>query len=157
MIALSENGVVFDIDNVIASGTKWAWFGTWNGNFITKNGKFSDEYTEAYVLKKTYQSKYVITLDELPDWSTYSAGTTPMSYYIAGDANCDGTVDLADVVLVLKVISDPGKYGEKGTNATHITVQGAKNADVYERGSGLTSQDAIEIQRYLLKMVHSLK
>ncbi len=157
MIALSENGVVFDIDNVIASGTKWAWFGTWNGNFITKNGKFSDEYTEAYVLKKTYQSKYVITLDELPDWSTYTAGTTPMSYYIAGDANCDGTVDLADVVLVLKVISDPGKYGEKGTNATHITVQGAKNADVYERGSGLTSQDAIEIQRYLLKMVHSLK
>lgn len=71
MIALTENGVVFDIDNVIAAGTKWAWFGTWNGSFITNNGKFSDEYTEREVLDKTYNSEYVITLDELPDWSTY--------------------------------------------------------------------------------------
>lgn len=67
--ALTENGVVFDIDNVIATNARWAWFGTWNGSFITQNGKFSDQYTEAEILKKTYQSEYVITLDELPDLS----------------------------------------------------------------------------------------
>lgn len=69
IIALTENGVVFDIDNVVASNARWAWFGTWNGSFITQNGKFSDQYTDADVLKKTYQSEYVITLDELPDFS----------------------------------------------------------------------------------------
>lgn len=68
IIALTENGVVFDIDNVVASGARWSWFGTWCGDFITKNGTFNNAYTEADILKKTYQSEYVITLDELPDF-----------------------------------------------------------------------------------------
>lgn len=104
MIALTENGVVFDIDNVIAAGTKWAWFNTWNKEFITKNGVFSDEYTEAHILKKTYQSEYVITLDELPDWDTYTPGTTdPIQPETAeGDVNADGTFNLNDVVAMQK-------------------------------------------------------
>ena len=66
--ALTENGVVFDIDNVIASNARWAWFGTWGGSFVTANGKYSEQYTEAEILKKTYNSDAVITLDELPKW-----------------------------------------------------------------------------------------
>ncbi len=66
--ALTENGVVFDIDNVIASGARWSWFGTWCGDFVVKNGSYSEAYTEKAILKKTYQSEYVITLDELPKW-----------------------------------------------------------------------------------------
>lgn len=66
--ALTENGVVFDIDNVVASGARWSWFGTWCGGFVTQNGKYSEAYTEAAIMRKTYQSEYVITLDELPKW-----------------------------------------------------------------------------------------
>ena len=66
--ALTENGVVFDIDHAIASGARWSWFGTWCGDFVVKNGSYSEAYTEKAVLKKTYQSEYVITLDELPKW-----------------------------------------------------------------------------------------
>ncbi len=106
IIALTENGVVFDIDNVIAAGTKWAWFNTWNKDYITKNGKFSDEYTEEHILKKTYQSEYVITLDELPDWETYKSEnsepvppqTSPENPY--GDLNADGVADLTDLTLL---------------------------------------------------------
>jgi mannan endo-1,4-beta-mannosidase len=67
--ALTENGVVFDIDNVVASNARWMWFGTWCGSFVTENGKYSSAYTEADIMRKTYQSEYVITLDELPDFS----------------------------------------------------------------------------------------
>ena len=95
MIALSENGVVFDIDNVIAAGTKWAWFDTWNGSFITRNGRFSDEYIEADILKKTYTSEYVVTLDELPDWSTF----TP-EQAVRGDVNADGVCDSGDAAAL---------------------------------------------------------
>jgi len=104
MIALTENGVVFDIDNVIAAGTKWAWFNTWNKEFITKNGVFSDEYTEAHILKKTYQSEYVITLDELPDWDTYTPDSTEPTEpeTVKGDVNADGTFNLTDVVAMQK-------------------------------------------------------
>lgn len=66
--ALTENGVVFDIDNVVASGARWSWFATWCGGFVTNNGKYSEAYTEEDIMKKTYQSEYVITLDELPKW-----------------------------------------------------------------------------------------
>lgn len=106
IIALTENGVVFDIDNVIAAGTKWAWFNTWNKEFITKNGKFSDEYTEEHILKKTYQSEYVITLDELPDWNTYKPGNTEpeppqtSTEDLYGDLNADGVADLTDLTLL---------------------------------------------------------
>ncbi len=67
IIALTENGTVPDIDNIVAANAHWAWFGTWCGDFVMKNGKYSEQYTEAAIMKKTYQSEYVITLDELPD------------------------------------------------------------------------------------------
>lgn len=104
IIALTENGVVFDIDNVIAAGTKWAWFNTWNKDFITKNGVFSDEYTEAHILKKTYQSDFVITLDELPDWDTYTPDSTEPTEpeTVKGDVNADGKCSVADVVAMQK-------------------------------------------------------
>ncbi len=67
IIALTENGVVFDMDNVVASNARWAWFNTWSGDFVVKNGKYSEAYTEAEILRKTYNSEHVITLDELPE------------------------------------------------------------------------------------------
>lgn len=67
IIALTENGVLFDIDNVISTNARWAWFNTWSGDFVQRNGKYSKLYTEAEILNKTYNSEYVITLDELPD------------------------------------------------------------------------------------------
>ena len=67
IIALTENGVLFDIDNVVATNARWAWFNTWCGDFVQKNGVYSEEYTEAHILSYTYRSEHVITLDELPD------------------------------------------------------------------------------------------
>lgn len=66
IIALTENGVVYDIDLAIESGTRWAWFNTWSGDFVQRGGQYSEAYTEAHILRKAYDSEYVITLDELP-------------------------------------------------------------------------------------------
>lgn len=65
-----------------------------------------------------------------------------------GDANCDGNVDMSDVVLIMQALSNPNKYGTEGTSAEHITAAGSKNADV--DGDGLTVNDALNIQKYLL-------
>ena len=67
IIALTENGVLFDIDQVVNTNARWAWFDTWSGEFVVQGGKYSEAYTEADILRKTYHSEYVITLDELPD------------------------------------------------------------------------------------------
>ena len=66
LIALTENGTVFDIDNVVAANSHWSWFGTWCGDFVVSGGHYSETFTEKSVMAKTYNSEYVITLDELP-------------------------------------------------------------------------------------------
>jgi len=43
-----------------------------------------------------------------------------------------------------------------GTNENHITELGMTNADVYETDSGITPQDALEIQKYMLRLISEL-
>ena len=47
-----------------------------------------------------------------------------------------------------KVKGNPNKDGTEGTAAEHITAAGVKNGDV--DGDGLTVNDALQIQKYLL-------
>ncbi|MCQ2460219.1 MAG: carbohydrate-binding protein, partial [Ruminococcus sp.] len=72
---------------------------------------------------------------------------------IKGDANCDGEVNMADAVLIMQSLANPDKYGVNGTDDTHITEQGMKNADV--NGGGVTNSDALEIQKFILKLIDS--
>lgn len=71
-----------------------------------------------------------------------------------GDANCDGNTDMSDIVLIMQALSNPNKYGTNGTDAKHITSAGLKNADI--DGNGLTANDALRIQQYLLGEISSL-
>ena len=69
IIALTENGVVPDIDQMVMANTRWAWFNTWCGDFVQRNGFYSEAYTEKELLRRVYDSEYVITRDELPDFT----------------------------------------------------------------------------------------
>ena len=73
-----------------------------------------------------------------------------------GDANCDGKVNMADVVLVMQSLVNSSVYGINGSDATHITAVGQANADVYESGDGITNNDALSIQKYLINLITSL-
>ncbi len=59
---------------------------------------------------------------------------------IKGDANNDGQVDMADVVLIMQSLANPNKY--------QLTEQGRINADM--DGNGITVADAQAIQMMLL-------
>ena len=96
-----------------------------------------------------YAKKYGILFYALED--------KPVVY---GDANDDGTVDMSDVVLIMQSLANPNKYGINGTDENHITDFGLKNADV-SRGennapNGVTNDDALLIQKYLLGQVSTL-
>ena len=62
--------------------------------------------------------------------------------YLSSDANCDSTVDMSDAVLIMQSIANPSKY--------KLTAQGSFNADT--DGDGVTSGDALAIQKKLLKL-----
>jgi endoglucanase len=76
---------------------------------------------------------------------------------VYGDANCDGGVDMADVVLIMQALANPDKYGINGSDNKHITVKGIDNADVDTSSKGLTSNDALRIQEYLLHKIDTVK
>ena len=79
-----------------------------------------------------------------------TAKINDFDFYAFGDANCDSLVDMSDVVLVMQSLANPNKYGIKGTNEHHITEKGIDCADVEGNGNGITSSDALKIQKYLL-------
>ena len=62
-----------------------------------------------------------------------------------------------DVVLIMQSISNNDKYGLDGTDENHITDKGMALANVVDPdNTGLTVQDALQIQRFLLEMVTDL-
>ena len=75
---------------------------------------------------------------------------------LVGDANNDGGVDMADVVLIMQSLANPNKYGLNGSDEHCLTLQGAANADVPRTSKGITNEDALAIQEYLLGKIDDL-
>ena len=92
--------------------------------------------------------------------TTTSASTTvtntttkaPDKDVVYGDANCDGSVNLADAVLIMQFLANPTKYGENGSDPNHITAKGIANADCCNVGDGVTNKDALAIQKKMLAL-----
>ena len=51
----------------------------------------------------------------------------------------------------MQALANPDKYGENGSYEKHLTAQGKLNGDVDKATEGLTSNDALFIQEFLLK------
>ena len=75
---------------------------------------------------------------------------TDVNVTLLGDANCDNQVDLSDVVMIMQSLANPDKYGVTGSDSHHITKQGYANADVDQNSAGVTANDALKIQEFLL-------
>lgn len=71
MVAMSECAAMPDPNLIVRDNAYWLWFAVWNWDYIVKNGttELSDEYTSFEMMKKVYNSKVVITRDELPDFN----------------------------------------------------------------------------------------
>ncbi len=63
-------------------------------------------------------------------------------YALDGDVNCDGTVDMADAVLIMQYLSNPSKF--------QLTDRGRLNGDVDGKNNGITLTDVLVIQNRLL-------
>ncbi|MCM3782779.1 hypothetical protein M3231_07320 [Neobacillus mesonae] len=63
IISMTENGPIPDPELLQVYHADWSWFVTWAGEFIRDGIQ-----NEPNHLTKVYNSPYVITLDELPEW-----------------------------------------------------------------------------------------
>lgn len=92
---------------------------------------------------------------------TVPSGSSVLQPTMRGDASCDGIVKMNDAVLILQSISNGDRFGLKGSDASHITEQGAVNGDVAggdlgKGGDGLTPADALRIQEFLIEKIKEL-
>lgn len=129
----AENGDFYPISIVYENGTRT------EDVFINDMTDNDSRLMQAWVFTKGIENGYIQVGD-----------------YTAGDANCSGEVDLSDAVLIMQCVSNPDKFSLSGTAGSRITDQGYKNADVFAVGDGVTSKDALAIQKYMLKLIPSL-
>ena len=74
--------------------------------------------------------------------------TEPVSDVKYGDADLSGEINVNDVVAIMCYSSDPDRNG--------FTDEQINAADVFNRGDGVNSSDAVSIQKYLAKILSAL-
>ena len=92
MVCMSENDTIPAVDKLESSKAAWLYFCPWYDNYLR-------DLNSKEELDKIYNSDYCITLDELPDWSTYSPETS-QEELIRGDVDGNGKFSLSDIVLM---------------------------------------------------------
>ena len=159
MVAMSENDTIPSLTNLLEAKAGWLYFCPWYMTYLTQlNNKDT--------LKELYNSDYCITLDELPDWSSYQADapvtppavtTTTMKQQPAvttttktaskvsllGDVNCDGKVQISDVVLFSRYINE---------EPVKVSDVGLANADC-DFNKMTTMDDATRILLYIARLI----
>ena len=170
MVAMSENDSIPSLDSLVDDKAGWLYFCPWYMNYLT-----SEDINPVSNLKGIYNSEYCITLDELPDLKSYpingddtpkvtttkttattkstttattSTTSTDSDDILWGDANLDNSVTVADSVTILQSIGNKDKY--------KLEPNGKRNADVFNNGDGITSNDALSIQKYDAKQITKL-
>ena len=83
-----------------------------------------------------------------PDVDPLDEGGDPGKVTLWGDADCNGVVEINDAVLVMSYVSNKA--------ANPISDQGLLNADVNANGDGISSNDALAIQKYLANVLTEL-
>lgn len=76
----------------------------------------------------------------MPTTTTTTTTTTevPTVNESAGDANGDNKISIADAVFIMQSLSNPAEY--------KLTPENAENADIVNKGDGITSMDALAVQ-----------
>ena len=171
MVAMAENDTVPAMDNMLIEDANWLYFCPWyDGGEDGGTAFLGEAYQDHDELKKMYQSEYCITLDELPEDLYTSGGKTDTPVTTAkpattapavtttatggesgvtllGDANEDGTVNMADATAIIQHIGNQDAYG--------LSAQGLANADTTDDGQ-VTGVDAIAIQLLVAKQINKL-
>lgn len=115
-------------------------------------GEYSVPFTTAYIATTTTTTRTTMTATKIP-WNTMTTTRTAtkvpatgtqtqttagLKVTVWGDANCDGNVTIADATAIIQYLGNADEYA--------LSEQGALNADVIDRGGGITGADANAIQ-----------
>ncbi len=163
-----SSGKYIGLDHQVALGKNGISLGDFYANYASTEGSNLDGGKKAtgntqpkppvstVTTKPITTTTTTTTSKPITTTTTTTTPTEPNVEADYGDANCDGSVNLSDAILVMQAIGNPDAYGVNGTDKSRITKQGEINGDVNDPGSGLTNSDSLSIQKYLLKLISKL-
>ena len=105
------------------------------------SGRLVDEDGNVIIINGT---SAVISGTTAPKTTTTTTVAETGEASIKGDANCDGLMNMADVVMIMQSLANPDKY--------QLSDTGRENADIIGN-DGVTNLDALQIQKILLCLV----
>ncbi len=114
--------------------------------FIVNTHEFDSTKAGTYTIKVKCTDDYKSDYTVMNNIITFEVTVSDFSDLI-GDANENGDVNISDAVLIMQAIANPEEY--------QISKQGQLNADVYNRGDGITCNDALVIQMVETKTISS--
>ena len=99
-----------------------------------------------YKAKPAFYS--IIEGREIPEQTSSPATSTGTENTLLGDANEDGTVNMADATAIIQHIGNQDAYG--------LSAQGIANANLCDNLDGITGMDAVAIQLLVAKQINKL-
>lgn len=114
--------------------------------FIVNTHEFDSTKAGTYTIKVKCTDDYKSDYTVMNNIITFEVTVSDFSDLI-GDANENGDVNISDAVLIMQAIANPEEY--------KISKQGQLNADVYNRGDGITCNDALVLQLVETKTISS--
>ena len=118
----------------------------WSTNEVTINWNSPLAWIVSFLQDEAAEADGEITTGTTGGSQTTTGGSAEAT--LPGDANCDGSVDLADAVLVKCYLINSAAYS--------ISAEGKANADVQGDGNGLNAQDSLAILQKALKLIDKL-
>ncbi len=108
-----------------------------NYNVVNYTVFVKEDKTEPVATTTTTQTT-TITIENPVSSETTTTAVVPEGKTLLGDANEDGSVDIADATAIVQHMGNPDEYG--------LSEQGKINADIVNPGDGVTGADAVVLQ-----------
>ena len=129
---------------------------------IVVGEKVTDTTTVTTTAKTTTSAKTTTTVTETTPVTTTETPTGKLNVTLWGDTNCNGEVNVADVVVLNRLLNDPTYIVKNPDTKADVTAQGKVNADVVAPQSKdgknidpatvkLTAADSEAIAMYILE------
>lgn len=144
-----KTGKYIGLDHQIALGQNGLSLNDFYSNYASTEGSNLDGGTIVNGGNPvvTNPSEQTTTAEKSDATTTTTTTVAPSGDILIGDANCDGTVDLADATAIIQHIGNEARYA--------LSEQGFINADCTDDGK-VTGADALAIQKLEAKQISKL-
>ena len=113
-------------------------------NYVVAVTEYREPFTTTTTSTTTATTAAEATVSTASENTTTTSETTQTTTEaveppLPGDANLDGRISVSDAVAILQYIANKDRFP--------LSAKAADNADVYNRGDGITANDALSIQK----------